>query len=108
VLPDNEALPSYTAVIESVPARRVVVVTVATPSVSEAVPRAALPLLNVTLPVAFLDDDKTVAVNVTGRPRVEGFNEVSSIVVVVPIVATIANLDGAPLEMPTGRKLKLL
>jgi hypothetical protein len=69
VLFADDALPLYAAVIEYVPAPRVSVVRVATPcALSVAVPRGAVPFLNVTVPVGAGPVDETVAVKVTGWP----------------------------------------
>jgi hypothetical protein len=69
VLFPNTASPLYAAVIEYFPAPRVRVVRVAVPcEPSEAVPRKAVPFLNVTVPVGRGPVEVTVAVNVTGWP----------------------------------------
>jgi copper(I)-binding protein len=62
-------------VIVRVPKASTPVVNVATPWVRVTVPRIAVPFLNVTLPGGDPDCDETVAVNVTGCPKVEGFSD---------------------------------
>lgn len=84
VLPANILFPAYTAVMDLVPAARVEVVKVATPLLSVAVPSFTLPIINVTLPVGFPFDAETVAVNVNDCPKVEGFSdEVTAVVVLI-------------------------
>jgi len=68
--------------MDSVPGATGVVVKVATPPANAWTPKIALPLLNVTAPVAVPGAEKTVAVNVTGCPTVEGFAEVARVTVV--------------------------
>jgi hypothetical protein len=63
--PENES-PSYSAVIESVPAGIPEVLKVATPPDSEAVPIAVAPFLKTTVPVGVGPADVTVTENVTG------------------------------------------
>jgi hypothetical protein len=76
VLPEYDAFPWYAAFMEAVPTPRAVVVKVATPPVSVALPSVALPFLNVTVPVGVpLNSGATVAVKVTESPKVEGFSE---------------------------------
>src|ERR1700722_11068191 len=87
--------------MDCVPPLRVVVAKVATPPFSGAVPRFALPSLNVTLPVGVPDAEETVAVNLTDRLKVDGFGDAPSVVVVVPITATVTRFDGMPLAMTT-------
>ena len=84
MLPENDALPSYTTVIESVPTPRAVVVKVATPPVSVALPSVAFLYLNLTAPLGVpLKSGATVAVKVTDCPRVEGFSDEVNVTVVV-------------------------
>lgn len=69
VLPKSVALPTYTAVMECVPAARVDVFMAAVPPLSVAEPSVDAPSLNVTVPSAVLPKDWiTVAVRVTGFP----------------------------------------
>jgi hypothetical protein len=68
--------------IELVPTPRPVVVRVATPLTSVAVPTVAVPFLNVTLPAGDPTADDTVAVSVTGCLYEEGFSDEVTIVVV--------------------------
>jgi hypothetical protein len=75
VLPENDTVPPYTAIMPFVPMVGNAVVKVATPPASVAVPRVALPFLKVTVPVGVPDEEETVAVNVTGCPTAEGFTE---------------------------------
>jgi hypothetical protein len=86
VLEVKEAFPSYSAVIESVPAANFVVVKLATPPLSVAVPRLAVPFLNVTRPVGVpLNCGATVAVNVTGCPTTDGLSELTRPVVLAAL-----------------------
>jgi hypothetical protein len=90
----------YAAVIECVPAVRVVVVRVATPDpFSVPVPSVVPLFLKVIVPVgmpvlgAFA---VTVAVNVTDAPEVEGFSdEVSAVEVGASLMVIVATLDVA-------------
>jgi hypothetical protein len=75
VLLEKSGTALYTAVIELVPALRVVVVKVAAPATSVAVPRVALPFLKVTVPAGVTDEEETVAVNVTDCPTAEGLSD---------------------------------
>jgi hypothetical protein len=65
---EKTALPPYTAVMEWVPMLKFALVKVATPPVSEAVPKAVLPFTNVTKPLGVPAEDDTVAVKVTDCP----------------------------------------
>ncbi len=66
VLVNEDASPSYTAIIELVPVARFTVVKVATPLVSVPDPIAFDPFSKVTVPVGVTPGEDTVAVNVTG------------------------------------------
>ena len=82
VLPAYCTSPPYTALIDSEPAGKLVVVNVACPELSVPVPRMVGPCLKVTVPVAA--DGLTLAVNATGCPTKDGFNDgVSEVVVAV-------------------------
>jgi hypothetical protein len=84
VLPENDAFPSYTAVMECVPTPRAVVVNVATSSVSVALPSVAFLFLNLTVPLGVpLNSGATVAVKVTDCPKVEGFSDEVNVTVLV-------------------------
>jgi hypothetical protein len=77
LLPDSLS-PSYTAMIEYVPAAMFDFVIVATPATNVAAPNASVPLLwtvlNVTVPVGVSGPvDVTVAVKVTACPADDGF-----------------------------------
>jgi hypothetical protein len=86
VLEVKEAFPSYSAVIESVPAANFVVVKLATPPLSVAVPRLAVPFLNVTRPVGVpLNCGATVAVKVTDCPKTDGLSELTRTVVLAAL-----------------------
>jgi hypothetical protein len=81
------------AVIASVPAGNAEVVKVAVlvrapVTVSVAVPSAVDPLMNVTAPVGAVDVPVSVAVNVTGCPYVDGFND-DATEIVGPAVAPV-------------------
>jgi hypothetical protein len=82
VLPENPALPAYTAVRDFLPILGNVVVRVATPPTNVAVPTDVLPFLNVTVPVGVPDDEETEAVNVTACPSAEGFGDAVSVTAV--------------------------
>jgi hypothetical protein len=62
------ALPPYTAVIDDEPALSVVVLKLAAPPASAALPRCLVPLRNETLPPGVPDAAVTVAVKVTDCP----------------------------------------
>jgi hypothetical protein len=66
-----------------------VVVKVATPPLSVAVPpvMAVFAFLNVTVPVGVPDEAETVAVNVTACPKVEGFSDEVRATVVAMVAA---------------------
>ena len=66
VLPENEASPPYTAVIECEPAARDEVEKLAVPPATVDVPRVVAPSLNVTVPVA--EEELIVAMKVTDAP----------------------------------------
>jgi hypothetical protein len=67
-----------------------VVFKLASPPASAAVPRFALPLLNVTMPVGVPDEEETVAVKLTDCPTVEGFSdEVSAMGVIFPLYTSL-------------------
>ncbi len=69
VLPEKLMFPLYTALMEAVLVIRLVLVRVATPFASVALPRDVLPFSNVTVPVGVPDvEEDTVAVNVTDCP----------------------------------------
>jgi hypothetical protein len=74
--------------MDLVPAARVEVVKVATPLVSVPAPSFAVPFINVTLPVGFPLDAETVAVNVSDCPKVEGFRDEVTAVVVLALFTT--------------------
>lgn len=80
VLPPWLASPLYTAVIEWLPTESVDVDNDAVPALSVTVPMGLAPSRNCTVPVAPAGD--TVAVNVTLSPKVEGFRDDESAVVV--------------------------
>ena len=63
------------------PTERVLLANVATPLESVPVPSVVAPSMKVTVPVAV--EGATVAVNVTEAPKVEGFKEDVSVVLVV-------------------------
>ena len=62
------------------------------PLASIPVPSVVEPSVNVTVPVAVLGD--TVAVRVTDWPKVEGFAEEESVVVVLVLLAALASIVG--------------
>src|SRR4051794_7410419 len=69
VLPLNEVLPPYTAVIESVPTGKLVVVYLDIPPTRLNAPSVTFPFLNVTVPVGVpLNSGLIVAVKVTDLP----------------------------------------
>src|ERR1700736_207353 len=57
-----------------------------TPATSATEPRALVPSLNVTVPIAVPEVALTVAVRVTGWPKVDGFSEEARAVVVATAV----------------------
>lgn len=60
-----EELPSYTAVMTSVPAGKVFVLNVAAPLVSDFFPSKVEPFRNFIIPVGVGPEEETVAVNTT-------------------------------------------
>jgi hypothetical protein len=64
------------------PAASAAVVNVATPPVSVTVPSVVVPSLKATVPAGVPPADVTVAVNVTGCPKVDGFVEDATSVLV--------------------------
>ena len=76
--------PPYAAVSGCVATESDEIVNVATPLLSDPVPRVVAPSLKVTVPVAV--DGDTVAVSVTEAPKVEGFSEEVNAVVVEAFV----------------------
>ena len=72
--------------IEWLPGVRDEVVSVALPATSKPVPSVVAPFLNVTVPVAVPTVDVTVAVNVTGEPKTDGFFDELTEVVVAPLI----------------------
>jgi hypothetical protein len=87
VAPPKFAVPAYTAVMESVPAGRLVVVSVAVlltppPGVRVPLPSEVVPLMNVTEPLgAALPLLVIVAVKVTAWPTLAGFTEDATVAV---------------------------
>ena len=75
----------YVAVTTSLPAGKLVEVTVATPFVTVPVPRVTPPLVNVTVPVTV---EGKVSVKVTELPETDGFNEDVSVEVTVALLTT--------------------
>jgi hypothetical protein len=87
VLPLNDPLTPYTAVIDATPAGNFLGVKPATPPLSSAVPIVAVPFLKVTDPVGVpLNSGVTVAVKVTDCPKVEGFSDETTDVVVLALL----------------------
>jgi len=79
----------YVAVIVSVPVASDVVVSIATPALSAAVPKVFVPNLNVTDPVGVpVVEDVTVAVKVTDWPVIDGFGDAVSVMLVAAFVTT--------------------
>ena len=102
VLAENTALPSYLAVMESVPTASVVAVKLAAPPDSVAEPSMMLPLLNVTLPLGVPADEDTVAVNTTGAPKLAEVGAAASAVVVLPSTVTDTPVEAMPLAITTN------
>ena len=94
LLPRKLLLPPYAAVIERLPPASNEVVNVATPFTSTVpVPSVAAPSINVTVPSGIRKlVSLTVAVKVTDCPKVDGFNEDSTVVVVGPGFITCASV----------------
>jgi hypothetical protein len=83
VLPVKFVSPAYTAVIECEPPAKVEVANVADPPLRAFVPSDVVPFLNVTLPVGVPEvAGVTVAVNVTDCPKLDGFSDEPTAVVV--------------------------
>ena len=99
VLPRNEALPAYTAVIACDPMARLDVDNFATPLASSGTdPSVVAPSMNATLPAGVPPDEVTVAVNVTVSPVLDGFFDEARAVDVGTGVVTVphdANLNDA-------------
>lgn len=85
--------PLYVAVIESVPAGRLLRVSVATPpELSATVASVVVPFLNTTFPVGVIGPaEVTAAVNVTDCPKVDGLRDETSEVVVAYLLTTCFN-----------------
>jgi hypothetical protein len=92
VLAASFVSPPYAAVSEWAAAESEVVVNVAMPLVRVPVPRAVVPSLNVTVPVAV--DGDTVAVRVTLWPKVEVLaDEVRTVVVAIRLTVWVSERD---------------
>src|ERR1700680_876630 len=72
--------------MEWIPLASVDVLKVALPAERAPVPMIVVPSLNVTVPVGVPEVALTVAVKVTGWPKVDGFNEEARVVVVATAV----------------------
>ena len=80
--------------MECAPTAREAVVSVAMPKESSApVPRLVAPSRNVTVPVGMPAGELTVAVKVTGWPKVDGFAEEIAVTVVAPLFTVCDNAD---------------
>jgi len=102
VLPAKLASPPYTAVMGWVPTVSVVVVKVATAApFSVPVPRVVPPSLNVTVPVGVPAPAVTVnvAVNVTDCPKLDGFTEEVSALLIVPCTLCVNTADVLPAKL---------
>jgi len=78
--------PLYTAVIEWLPRASDDVVKLAFPLLSVPDPITVVPSLKVTVPVGVpVVEDETIAVNVTGWPKVDGFCDDVTVVVVLAL-----------------------
>jgi len=100
VLPVKFVSPPYTALIELLPTLSVEVSKVAVPLLNVPVPSTVVPFMNETVsPLG--GTGVTTAVNFTASPKVEGFGEDDSVVVVdatlepVPVSETVCGLFGA-------------
>jgi hypothetical protein len=100
VLVANVVLPLYTAVMDLVPAPKVVVVKWATPTLSVTVPSAAVPFLKVTVPVGVPHAEDTVALKVSDCPKVLGFR-------LEVIVVAVGSLLMTSLRIPEVLTVKL-
>jgi hypothetical protein len=110
--------PPYSAVVEWLPAERVVVAKLAVPSLRAPIPNVVVPSLKVTVPAGMPEPpvpEVTVAVNVTDCPRIEGFDEESTTVAVTkrqsfgrietleePRFAAARSCLPSPLKSPTA------
>ncbi len=68
------------------------------------VPKEVNPSKNVTFPVGFPFVAVTVAVKVTGDPKVDGLDDEVSVVVVLPdLTVSVVLLSVAPLKLPAAK-----
>jgi len=85
--------------MEWVPAVKAVVLRVTLPLVRVALPRDAVPFLNVTVPATVPAAEVTVAVKVTASPTVEGVSDETSFVLVGARSTTIeTGVEEVPLK----------
>jgi hypothetical protein len=94
--------PLYTTAIECVPAVSDWSIKLADPSTSVAVSTTVPLSSKLTVPVGVLPPDPlTVAINVTGWPRIVGFSEL--VTLVCDVAASAAVQESSPANTPTPR-----
>lgn len=100
MLPVKFALPAYTTVIVWLPLESVVRASVAFPLPKDLVPRLVAPSMNVTFPVGVPEiAGVTVAVKVTEVPKVDGFNEdVTAVVLPAGFTVCVNTADVLPMK----------